>query len=203
MERINTLEGRYNLRFEELSEEMVYDSKQIMLDKGLSPKYINDLLYTINTYSEFAGFKLHFKKLPLLRKIPKFLTQEQVKILLKNPNVRNRAIINLLYFCGLRAGEVCKLKLSDIDGNKIWIRDPKNKIEDYVIMNNQAQRNLQAWLNFHEGHTDYLFYSNTLPYLRYDVIRVFLYKLSKKLKFKVTAHMLRHSIATTYGREWS
>lgn len=53
--------------------------------------------------------------------LPRFLTQEEIDRLFQVPDVttdlglRNRAILELMYACGLRATEVATLKPSDID----------------------------------------------------------------------------------------
>ena len=53
--------------------------------------------------------------------LPRFLTQDEIEQLLAIPDVstesglRDRAMLELMYACGLRASEVADLKLSDVD----------------------------------------------------------------------------------------
>lgn len=62
---------------------------------------------------------IHLKKNE--RKIPEFLFYEEIDTLLssipldKDVNIRNRAMFELLYACGLRVSELVSLKLDDID----------------------------------------------------------------------------------------
>uniref|UniRef100_A0A7C6EHE3 Tyrosine recombinase XerC n=1 Tax=candidate division WOR-3 bacterium TaxID=2052148 RepID=A0A7C6EHE3_UNCW3 len=54
--------------------------------------------------------------------LPGFLTYEQIKEGLEIDNRRDRAIMELLYSCGLRAGELVGLNLEDIDFNREEVR---------------------------------------------------------------------------------
>ncbi|MDD3563652.1 MAG: tyrosine-type recombinase/integrase [Candidatus Cloacimonetes bacterium] len=62
------------------------------------------------------------------RKLPKFFSEEEMQALLRIPDtsskfgLRNRAILELLYSCGLRLMELAGLRLSDIDQRKKLIR---------------------------------------------------------------------------------
>ena len=50
------------------------------------------------------------------KKVPVVLTYEQVKaILARVRTVRHRACLTLIYACGLRLGEACRVKVTDID----------------------------------------------------------------------------------------
>ncbi|MCB5271307.1 MAG: tyrosine-type recombinase/integrase [Candidatus Cloacimonetes bacterium] len=61
-------------------------------------------------------------------KLPKFFSEEEMQALLRIPDtsskfgLRNRAILELLYSCGLRLMELAGLRLSDIDQRKKLIR---------------------------------------------------------------------------------
>lgn len=62
------------------------------------------------------------------RELPKFFSEEEMQALLRIPDtsskfgLRNRAILELLYSCGLRLMELAGLRLSDIDQRKKLIR---------------------------------------------------------------------------------
>jgi integrase/recombinase XerD len=50
------------------------------------------------------------------KKVPVVLTHEQVKVILARlRQVRHRACLSLIYACGLRLGEACQVKVTDID----------------------------------------------------------------------------------------
>ncbi len=62
-------------------------------------------------------------KTPKIKKhLPGFLTYEQIKEGLEIDNRRDRAIMELLYSCGLRASELVGLNLEDIDFNREEVR---------------------------------------------------------------------------------
>ena len=57
------------------------------------------------------------------------LSPDQIKILIKHTEkLRDKVIIKLLAYCGLRRFELAKIKIEDIDfvSNKIYIEGKKN-----------------------------------------------------------------------------
>ena len=62
------------------------------------------------------------------KKLPKFFSEEEMQVLLRIPDtsskfgLRNRAILELLYSCGLRLTELAGLRLRDVDQHKKLIR---------------------------------------------------------------------------------
>ena len=72
------------------------------------------------------------------KKLPKFFSLEELETLFRIPDqtsdvgIRNRAIFELLYSCGLRLMELCKLSLTDIDYQKgllkVWGKGNKERI---------------------------------------------------------------------------
>ena len=59
------------------------------------------------------------------RKLPLILSRDEVKALLEAPsNLRDRAMLAILYGSGLRVSEVIRIKVADIDSgrNVLWVR---------------------------------------------------------------------------------
>lgn len=57
------------------------------------------------------------------KKVPVVMTHEQVKaILARVRTVRHRACLSLIYACGLRIGEACRVKVTDVDRVRGLIR---------------------------------------------------------------------------------
>lgn len=70
--------------------------------------------------------RLDASKLP--RRLPRVLSADEVRALLASPRastpegVRDRALLELLYGCGLRASELCALRESDVDAKNGFVR---------------------------------------------------------------------------------
>jgi len=63
-------------------------------------------------------------------------------------DARDRALIQILFFCGLRAGEVTRMKISDIDVEQrlIMVKRNKTKSEALIPFPRSLQAPLRAWL---------------------------------------------------------
>jgi site-specific recombinase XerD len=64
------------------------------------------------------------------KKLPVVLSQEEVRDLLKAPKLlRHRLVLALLYGCGLRNFELCRLKITDLDfdRNVLHVREGKGR----------------------------------------------------------------------------
>jgi integrase len=69
------------------------------------------------------------------KKVPVVLTHEQVlAILARVRTVRHRACLSLIYACGLRLGEACRIKVTDIDRVRglLHVRAGKGAKDRYV-----------------------------------------------------------------------
>ena len=61
-------------------------------------------------------------------KVPLVLSRNEVKrILLMAPSLKARVMLSLAYGCGMRAGEVVRLRVGDIDGEQKIIRIVQSK----------------------------------------------------------------------------
>jgi len=87
------------------------------------------------------------------QRLPKVLTREEVASLLSQPRgqgslaLRDRALLELLYACGLRASEAVGLKLSDIDLEEgLLCARGKGSKERIVPIGRQALGALRAYL---------------------------------------------------------
>jgi site-specific recombinase XerD len=77
-------------------------------------------------YTHTLGRKIAIERIPFPRrerKLPLILSREEVKALLEAPqSLRHRALLAILYSCGLRVAEVTQLKVSDIDSARHVLR---------------------------------------------------------------------------------
>jgi integrase/recombinase XerD len=89
---------------------------------------------------------------PRLQKLPLVLTREEVSLLLRQPAgveplaLRDRALLEVMYACGLRASETIALELSDVDLEEGMLRARgKGSKERIVPVGSAAVAALRAW----------------------------------------------------------
>ena len=133
--------------------------------------------------------------------LPTVLSKEEVIDLIRSTkNLKHRAIIVLLYSCGLRIGELLQLKLKDIDIDRrqLVVKSGKGRKDRYVVLANSFLPLLKNYflsyrpeLYFVEGVDKNTAYSASS-------IRKFLNrsKVAAKITKQITPHTLRHSYAT-------
>jgi integrase len=69
------------------------------------------------------------------KKLPVVLTREEVRAILSRvTEVRHRACLSLIYACGLRLGEACRVQVADIDRTRgvLHVRQAKGAKDRYV-----------------------------------------------------------------------
>lgn len=144
--------------------------------------------------------------------LPTTLTIEEIDEIIFNiklsskTGLRNIAIIELLYSCGLRVSELINLKISDLffEESLIKVTGKGNK-ERFVPISTQSQIYISDYLDkirsFHKikkGFEDTLFLNERGTSLSRVMIFIILKQLSKQSKInkKIGPHTLRHSFAT-------
>src|SRR3989338_6295161 len=90
------------------------------------------------------------------------LTEEQIKLLIKHADkLRDKVIIKLLAYCGLRRFELAKIKVEDIDfnTNKIRIMGKKNIDRLATLFSDQLLEDLKLYIQYvlNNSKTGYLF----------------------------------------------
>ena len=83
--------------------------------------------------SDLAAEVWHIKE---PQKLPPVLSREEVKrVLIMATSLQARAMLTLAYGCGLRAGEVVRLRAGDIDSEQMIIRIVQSKgLKDRHVM---------------------------------------------------------------------
>ncbi|QYO65635.1 site-specific tyrosine recombinase XerD [Leptolyngbya sp. 7M] len=140
--------------------------------------------------------------------LPKFLTQHEMELLLSQPDVetgsglRDRAMLELMYACGLRVSEVVNLKVqnADLDGGILTCTGKGGKTRRVPIGKN-AIKWLRAYLaerrKIEKITVDNLFVSAFGKPLTRQQIHSMIKEQSEKCGLKdVSPHTLRHSFAT-------
>jgi integrase/recombinase XerD len=127
----------------------------------------------------------------------KILDKETVDEMIFNArSLRDRLILELQARCGLRVGEVLKLRASDLSGRKILIEDPKSGRDAEIAF---MPEHISARL------ADYVAAEQLAPEDRvfplcYTTVRNLVTGLGKKLNVKISPHDLRRHSATYASR---
>ncbi len=145
------------------------------------------------------------------RSLPEVLTEEEVERLLSAPDgdspddARDRAMLELLYACGLRVSELVSLDVEDIDLEQGFVRCfGKGSKERIVPVHPQAAHVLGAYLTRDRTRlaakkpTKAAFLSKKGARLSRQGFWYILRGLARRagLEGRVTPHTLRHSFAT-------
>ena len=117
--------------------------------------------------------------------------------------LRDYAVVSLLRYCGLRASEVCRLTLDDIDDGVITITTGKSVASKRVIpLIDSSTRAVAAWLARARPKlnpaTDRLFCGQTGEPMTRTTIRMMLRRRSEVVGFHLSAHRFRHTWCTTH-----
>lgn len=145
-------------------------------------------------------------------RLPSVLTLQEIDDIInaidlsKKEGQRNRAIIEILYSCGLRVSEVCNLKRSDLYLAEGFIRvTGKGDKQRLVPISPRAIAELEAYdadrsaIAIKPGYEDYVFVSERL---KKSLSRIMVFRMIKELVAavgitkNVSPHTFRHSFAT-------
>ncbi|MGN5954138.1 site-specific tyrosine recombinase XerD [Sphingobacterium lactis] len=148
----------------------------------------------------------------ITRKIPQVLSIQEIDDLiaaidLSAPEgMRNKAILEVLYGCGLRVSELCNLKISNLflDVEFIKVEGKGNK-ERLIPIGEQAIKYLKIYLEevrIHQpikmGMEDYVFLNRRGNPLSRVMIFLIIKDLAAKIKLRkeISPHSFRHSFAS-------
>lgn len=143
--------------------------------------------------------------------LPEVLTTAEVDQLEASIDVskpegqRNRAIIEVLFSCGLRVSELTHLRLSDLFLEEGYIRVMgKGSKERLVPISNRAVHELQLWfydrnlMTIKAGEEDYVFLNRRGAHLTRTMILIMVKRQAEAagIQKTISPHTLRHSFAT-------
>ncbi|MAG47939.1 hypothetical protein CL617_05005 [archaeon] len=140
------------------------------------------------------------------------LTEDQIKLLIKSTDkLRDKVIIKILAYCGLRRFELAKIKIEDIDfnSNKIQILGKKQIDRLATIFSDQLIEDLKMYIQYvlQNAKQGYLFPAvsslNQVGYISPTEINRIVAKAGKKAQLhnpnpelkNINPHILRHSCA--------
>lgn len=161
-------------------------------------------VYGLRYFYRLLGLKDRLVELPSIKakkKLPVVLNYEECKAIFSAPALlKHRILLGLIYSAGLRAGEVSRLRLSDIDPGRmmIHIRQSKCNKDRYVPLSPLVLGGLKRYCKAYQP-IDYLFNGSTpgTPIITQG-IRWMLHESVRKcgLTKDINVHTLRHTYAT-------
>jgi integrase/recombinase XerD len=190
----------------EITNEDVIDfNNNYILKKELSASFQNQVVNAIKLFFR----TMQHKKLDVdlvhrpkrAKVLPNVLSKEEVKVLLNSlSNVKHKAMLSLIYSCGLRRSELLNLKLTDIDSkrNLIIIRQAKGRKDRIAPLSLKVLELLRSY--FEAYKPKFWLFEGQDKNSKYDerslasVLRLAVEK--SKIHKPVTLHWLRHSYAT-------
>ena len=143
--------------------------------------------------------------------LPEVLTTEEVDRLEASIDLskweghRNRAIIEVLFSCGLRVSELVNLKLSDLYIDEEYVRVMgKGSKERLVPISRKAIDELKNWfydrnlMKIKPGEEDFVFLNRRGAHLTRTMILIMIKSQAKAagIQKTISPHTLRHSFAT-------
>lgn len=188
-------------------------------NNGLSARSQARILSGIKAFYRFLLMDEQIDKDPtallespkLGRKLPEVLTVQEINDILGNIDLskpegrRNKAMLEVLYSCGLRVSELVGLKLSNIYRPEEFIRViGKGDKERFVPISTKAMKEIDLYmpdrnsLEIQPGQEDVLFLNRRGHMLSREMVFMVLKKLAKEagIKKSVSPHTFRHSFAT-------
>ena len=189
-------------------------------DLGIQPRSIARILSGVRSFYRFLTLEKEIPTDPtellespqIGQHLPEVLTVEEIDrieeaIDVSLPEgVRDRAIVEMLYSCGLRVSELCSLKMSDLYVKEEFMRvHGKGRKERLVPIGSRALGELQKWfevrqgIRIKQGEEDFVFLSTRRgSHLSRITLFVYIKDYAQKagIRKKISPHTFRHSFAT-------
>jgi len=187
------------------NDDVVRYVNEYIIKRGLSFSYQNQVVNAVKLFfREIENSNLDVDKLERPRreyKLPNVLSKEEVASILKvHTNIKHKAMLSLIYACGLRRGELLNLKPTDIDSKRglLIIKQAKGRKDRIAPISEKIIELLREYYKMYKPKI-WLFEGQNASeqYSEKSLQNVLKQALEKaKIKKPVTLHWLRHSYAT-------
>ena len=197
----------------------IRDYIRILSDGGMAPASISRIISSIRTYYRFLSSENILDENPVLlinnpklpKKLPDVLSEKEISLIINAIQEssqfyqRDKAIIELLYSCGIRVTELCNLEMFNLFINEGLIRVMgKGNKERLLPLGVRSKKYLDDYIkhsrNSHikKSGSSFVFVSRNGNQLTRAMINIILNKWTQVsgLKKSVSPHKLRHSFAT-------
>lgn len=210
---------RNDLKLENVTLEQLHTFAASLHEYGITPRSQSRVLSGVRSFFRFLVLDgvvesdptelLEWPSLP--EHLPVVLSLEEIDRiedsidLSKAEGARNRAIIEVLFSCGLRVSELVNMKLSDLylEDRVLLVRGKGNK-ERLVPVSNKAIADLKRWffdrnlMKIKPGEDDYVFLNRRGVHLTRTMILIMVKRQAEEagIKKTISPHTFRHSFAT-------
>jgi len=187
------------------NEDVIRFVNEYILSNGLSSSYQNQVVNAIKLFfREVLKSKIDVEKIERPRRehrLPNVLSKEEVKAILQAPsNIKHKAMLSLIYACGLRRSELLNLKPLDVDSKRglLIVRNAKGKKDRVAPLPEKIITLLRDYyISFRPLKWLFEGQSRGEKYSEQSLQKVLKNALHlAKNKKPVTLHWLRHSYAT-------
>lgn len=216
---LETFMMRNDLKLEDVTLEQLHTFAASLHEYGITPRSQARVLSGVRSFFRFLVLDgvvesdptelLEWPSLP--EHLPVVLTLEEIDRiedsidLSKAEGARNRAIIEVLFSCGLRVSELVNMKLSDLylEDRVLLVRGKGNK-ERLVPVSNKVIADLKRWffdrnlMKIKPGEDDYVFLNRRGAHLTRTMILIMVKRQAEEagIKKTISPHTFRHSFAT-------
>ena len=187
------------------NEDIIHFNNEYIIKNGYSSSFQNQVVNAVKLFfSVTENVKLELEKIhrpKREKKLPNVLSREEMKAILEPPkNVKQKAMLSLVYACGLRRSELLQLKPADVNSKRhlLMIRQAKGKKDRVVPISDKVIEMLRGYYKMYRPKV-WLFEGQKIgeQYSAASLQKVLHNALvAADIKKPVTLHWLRHSYAT-------
>mgnify|MGYP001489888048 FL=1 len=197
----------------------IRDYIRVLNDGGMAPASISRIISSIRSYHKYLSSENILDKNPVLvinnpklpKKLPDVLSEREISLIIGSIDEssqfyqRDKAIIEMLYSCGIRVSEICNLEMSNLflEDELIRVMGKGNK-ERLLPLGNRSRIYLDNYLlnsrlkYIKKTKSSFVFVSRNGNQLTRAMVNIILNKWVdiSGLRKSVSPHKLRHSFAT-------
>tara|TARA_B100001175_G_C19434004_1_gene602635 strand:+ start:361 stop:1248 length:888 start_codon:yes stop_codon:yes gene_type:complete len=192
---------------------------RVLNERCMAPASISRIISSIRSYHKYLSSEELVKENPALilntpkipKKLPSVLSEQEISLIIESIEKssdfhhRDKAIIEMLYSCGIRVSELCNLEVS-----KLFLKDDlimvtgKGSKERLLPIGKRAKKYINNYFKYSRDKfikrtsSSFIFVSKNGNQLTRAMINIILNKWTaiSGINKSVSPHTLRHSFAT-------
>lgn len=186
------------------NDDVIEFNNKYILAKHLSASYQNQVVNSIKLFFRMLQHTIinvdlvHRPKRPKL--LPNVLSKEEIKLILEAPlNLKHKAMLSVIYACGLRRSELLNLKIIEIDSKRklVLVKQSKGRKDRIIPLSEKIVLILREYYKIYKPKIWLFEGQNGGKYSEKSLESVLKQSLLKtKINKPVSLHWLRHSYAT-------